>query len=226
MTPASRVLLFVAALAVTPIALFVIGPPTVRPHVVTSIEQGMKTAKVVIGDDEAEASCFPVQERGGLTAFLTCRHVVEGTPPSAIVLPNGNRFPIIFFEAHPARDVAVIWVRSDPARPVVCLPLAARDTRLGDYVTLAGYPVDRGLWLSQGLVGSRDSDGDIWCSVPIYYGCSGGPVLLNGEVVGIGAGVYVDKYRRQIVSTISMIVPVASFRGWLSEILARDVCAK
>lgn len=198
-----------------------IPPPTeviVAPP--TSLEQALKTSRVVLPRNGC-ASCFPVAEKFGCVALLTARHVVEGDP-FAVDLANGDRMPIVAVVRHPTRDVALIWVRANPGRSVAPLTISDTDAPIGSLAMLAGFPAGIGLWLSQGLIGSPDFEGEVWSSVPIYYGCSGGPVIVDGKVVGVGRGVLLDRGSGQAISTISLIVPICAFRGWLTESLSRD----
>jgi hypothetical protein len=192
------------------------APPTVSP----TIEQAMKTS--IADCEQGHGSCFPVAEFNGVVAWVTCRHITD-EGPTTVDLPNGDSMPVVFCEHHPDLDIGIIWTRANPARPISPIPLG-HDPLPGTEAILAGYPADTSLWLSKGLMGvhGRESDpGVVWCSVPIYYGCSGGPVIVDGQLVGVGMGIYVDQRRKFPISTISAIVAVDSFRDWLQERIAR-----
>jgi len=193
----------------------------------TSIEQALKTSEVIDTDGDGIGSCFPVAEQFGCVAMLTCAHVAGCVPPPASVkMPNGDQAPVVAVVLNEQTDVALIWVRANPHLRVSLLPLATANPPRGAEAVLGGYPLDCGLWLSQGLIGSPLPPGMCWTSVPIYYGCSGGPMVVNGRVVGIARGILVDYNRQQRVSTLSHIVLVDSFRDWLKESLSFDPSAK
>lgn len=195
-------------------------PPT--PRVLTPIQQALKAAE--LDKDSGSGSCFPVVVRDGMVGWLTNHHVVASpfwlmAPETKVVVtPNGDRLPVHVTVIHPSRDVALVWTAMNPANPIEPLPLAASDAEPGDFAILAGYPAEAGLWISAGFVAGLDKDGDRWSSVPIYYGCSGGPVLVNGRVVGVARAVHVDEHRGQVISTISAFVPLGSFRDWLEQV--------
>lgn len=184
----------------------------------SSVEQAMKTAKVVL--PEGTATCFPIAERFGCVAWLTCGHVVEALP-EFVQLPNGDQVPVLLAEKHPKFDVGLLWTGAILPAGTGPIPLRESAVPIGTLALHAGYPAGLGLWMSQGLIGAPD-DGHSWTSVPIYYGCSGGPVIVDGQVVGVGMGVFIDGFRRQVVSNITAVVMVVQFRDWLNEALARD----
>lgn len=194
--------------------------PPPMPRVLTPIQQALKAAE--LDKDSGSGTCFPVVVRDGMVGWLTNHHVVASpfwlmaSETKAVVTPNGDRLPVHLTVIHPSLDVALVWTAMNPANPIEPLPLAAQDAVPGDFAILAGYPADAGLWISAGFVAGLDKEGDRWSSVPIYYGCSGGPVLVNGLVVGVARAVHIDEHRGQVISTISAFVPLGSFRDWLT----------
>ena len=196
-------------------------PPQIILPPPTDVELALRTAAIIcMGDDVA--SCFPVAAVGreGCVAFLTAKHCVE-PEPEGVRLLSGDQMPVVACDSHPTLDVGLIWARANPHLPLAPLKLADQNPLIGTEALLAGYPQECGLWLSRGLIGSPDSRGWHWASIPIYFGCSGGPVLVDGRVVGIGKGIEIDQYRRQCVSTLSCIILVDSFRDWVREKIAQ-----
>lgn len=186
-----------------------------------SVEQANKTAKVVASDNRGSATCFPIAVVGDLVAWLTCAHVVL-QQPDFVILPNGDVMPIVKMAHHSTRDVGVIWTRTNPHVPVVPVPLATSIPTPGTRALHSGYPGGHVLWFSEGLLGSANEDGDIWASVPFYYGCSGGPVLVDGEAVGIAMAVFLHDggFATVPITTITSVVPIVSVRDWIDEVLA------
>lgn len=185
----------------------------------SSIEQAEKAAQAQNAD--GGGTCFPIAVIDGRVAWLTCAHVVL-QEPTHINLRNGDRMPIIGSAMHPTRDAGIVWTMANPAAPVVPVPLADRLPRIGSVAVHAGYPGNSPLWLSTGLVGTMDEDGDLWSSVPIYFGCSGGPVIVDGEAVGIAMAVAQHAFGpglRVPLTSFSCFVPVASVRDWIDETL-------
>lgn len=209
---APRVPLFVRIFAILTIPLWAIWFASFRTP--SSVEQALKTSFVRC-PEEGQASCFPIGSRFGMTAWLTAAHVVDAAPEA--IRFDGRELRILKTERHPSRDVGLLWT---DLVDVEALPLADEDAPAGAEAVHAGFPAGRGLWVSQGLLGSVDSDGDTLTSVPMFYGCSGGPVIVDGELVGICTSIYVAGF--YAVPTISFIAPVSSFRDWLAESLAHD----
>jgi hypothetical protein len=182
----------------------------------TSVDQALKTAKVI--GDAGSGSCAPVFCHGGVVGWLTCAHVVD-LEPDVVELPNGDRMPILSLARHPDVDVGIVWTRANPALPIEEIPLGPMP-KPGTRILLAGYPAElTSVWLAEGLQGVRSGgEGWVWCSVPIWYGCSGGPVLVDGKLVGVAEGIY-RNYKKDGASipTISAIAPIESFRDWLQE---------
>jgi hypothetical protein len=193
------------------------APPAPLPP--SPMEQALKTAK--LDKEKSSGTCFPVAVRDGMVAWLSNRHVVEDRfwrpEAKAVELANGDRLPVRLVVLHPSLDLALVWTAMNPQQPIVPIPLAPADAVTGDFALLAGYPGDAGLWISAGFVASASGDGQRWSSVPIFYGCSGGPVLVNGYVVGVARAIHVDAEHGP-VPTISAFVPVGSFRDWLTRV--------
>jgi hypothetical protein len=198
-------------------------PPMSAPAP-TSIELALTVAEAVDTDAAGVGSCFAIQERFGLVAFLTCAHVAE-CDIEVVAMANGDRAPVVARIVNDEIDVGLIWTRPNPHLKPTLLPLAEKNPPRGSEITLSGYPLECGLWASQGLLGSPDPKagaGISWSSAPIYYGCSGGPVLAAGRVIGVARGIQVDHYRMQIVSTLSQVVMIDSFRDWIQKTLSVD----
>lgn len=195
------------------------APRTVAPTPApTNVEQCLKAAEVIDLDGDGIGTCWPVAVKDGCVAFVSCQHVAE-CDVNRIKMPNGDIAPVVSSICNEDVDVAVIWARANPHLPVTVIPMAEKFPERGAKGMLSGYPLDCGLWMSEGFIASKDAAGVQWTSIPIYYGCSGGPVVVNGEAVGLARGIEVDPYRRQIVSTLSQIVRVDSFRDWVREIV-------
>lgn len=218
----TRVALSLVAL-LSLLGLFLLRETSVPASKATSIEQVMKTTLVVLAED-GQASCSPIGGGFGCTAWLTCAHVVDALPQS-ILLADGTTVPVIASLKHPTRDVGLIWTT---AQNVWQIPLADQDAKSGSQAVHAGFPVHLGLWIAAGFIGSPDADGDVWTSVPAFYGCSGGPVIVDGRVAGVVRGIYTGSSGPFTIpiGTMSCIVPVDSFRDWLAESLSRDPRAK
>lgn len=213
-------LTLIALAAILSLLLIPVAQPDRRP---SQIELAQRVCAVELAG--GSATCFPIAELFGCVAFLTCGHVIDALP-EVVLLPNGDRLPVIFTEKHPKVDVGLIWTRANPGKPMPLIPVANQNPPLGSLAMFAGYPAGLPLWLSQGLVGSRDAEGDNWSSVPLYYGGSGGPAFVDGQVVGVGRGLFLDGFRRQAVSNMTVFVMVDQFRDWLNECLPRGPSVK
>jgi S1-C subfamily serine protease len=191
-------------------------PPVVVVVPTTSIQQALKAARVMDGE-QGLGSCSPIAVVGGRIVWLTCHHVVDDVVPSVVKLRNGDTLPVLGVATHPSADAAVLWTTSNPALPIE--PIEVGDmARIGTDILTAGYPRRiHCLYLSRGVIGGKDEDDQLWTSAPIYFGCSGGPVLADGKLVGLNHGLYRDLRTGDLIVTMSTIVPIESFRDWLKE---------
>lgn len=220
--PVLTILLMVTAISW---GFLMLAPEPAPPRVVvvpppTSIEQALKAARVMDGE-RGLGSCSPVAVIGTRIAWLTCQHVVADEVPSVVKLRNGDTLPILGVMSHPDADVALLWTTSNPALPIIPLEIGDRAVAGVDILS-AGFPRRIScLWMSRGVIGDKDEDGNLWTSAPLYFGCSGGPILADGKIVGLCKGLYRDHRTGDLIETMSIIVPVESFRDWLRENIGR-----
>ena len=169
------------------------GPPGVATTVPTPGER-LSVADVV---DKARPSVVRIVGSDGAgTGFVvdadghifTNYHVVEGQGRLTAVLHDGARLSAEIVAKDPARDIALLKVKTNRA----LTPLAfARSVREGEDVIALGYPLDlgRSMTITRGIVSAIrtiSGVGFVQTDAAINPGNSGGPLLNDrGEVVGM-----------------------------------------
>ena len=139
------------------------------------------------------STAVPVALKPGTTdtvVFLTARHVSKHLGVGAVVesMDARRKLPIVGHAEHGTLDIGVLYVKltAGDAAPVELLPLGV-DVELepGLSMFVAGYPAPVTQWfVARGYQGMPGL-----VSAPIYYGMSGGAVMLNdGRLVGICTG--------------------------------------
>lgn len=134
----------------------------------------------------SSGSGFAVAER----VLITNHHVVQGASLLQVETFDGRSREVKTAGAVNFADVAVVFIEDDlPAT----LPLAARNPRVGERVTVVGYPLGGKLTTSQGRVVDYGNDpigrsGELMLvnDAPIAPGSSGSPLVNDGgQVVGV-----------------------------------------
>lgn len=134
----------------------------------------------------SSGSGFAVAER----VLITNRHVVQGATLLQVETFDGRSREVETAGAVTFADLAVVFIESDLP---TALPLASRNPRVGDPVTVVGYPLGGQLTTSQGHVlgyGSdpirRSGEPMLLNDAPIAPGSSGSPLVdEEGQVVGV-----------------------------------------
>jgi hypothetical protein len=113
----------------------------------------------------------------GFTIVLTAKHVAEHlNVDTSTVLSGEVELPIVRIEMCPDADLAAVWVQ----RQLPVVPVDYSRVQFGDRVQAAGWVYGSFLHLDEGLVARNGN-----VSIDSYPGCSGGPVLRNGKLVGL-----------------------------------------
>lgn len=139
---------------------------------------------VVMIDDKC--SGFMVADK----LVATAAHCLELGEKTAITTRDGRKFQGITIHSDASTDTALVYLDKSPK--LAYTPLACGyEPRVGDRITVIGHPAFVFPWfVSKGFVAG---DGQlpnfphhfIWLDASIVGGNSGGPVFVNGYVVGI-----------------------------------------
>ena len=147
--------------------------------------------------------------------IVTAAHVVEGDPkPRVAFFPRENESvpaEVLGIEGGDPRGLAALLVKEKIPKGLRAFSINTKTTIRGsESVTVIGFPRETATpWMvTTGTVGGRKGS-DLTFSGIVGEGNSGGPLLLNGKVVGIIT---------QMGSKISYAVPIISARfaieGW------------
>lgn len=196
-----------ALLAFIPLAL---PSPMILP---LSWHPAQATVKVILGEG-GMGSGIPVDVTPeGFTIVLTAKHVVEGAAQATMSVQAGEvTLPVTRVEQHATLDIAAIWVQMQlPVVRVDGAPIA-----FGERLQGAGFLFGDQLQLAEGLVSIPGH-----FSIDILPGCSGGPVLREGRVVGILVQCIVanSPFGGMPVGAQAIFVQISEARDWLSGIL-------
>ena len=158
--------------------------PGERISVADVVDKARPSVVHIVSDDSAGTG-FVVDADGHI---LTNYHVVEGVSRLAAVFHDGAQFSAQVVSEDPARDIALLKVKTN--RRLTPLTFAAA-SREGEDVIALGYPLDLGgeMTVTRGIVSAiRRVSGIelVQTDAAINPGNSGGPLLNDrGEVVGM-----------------------------------------
>jgi serine protease Do len=156
--------------------------------------------------------------------LITNNHVVEGASEIRVILSNHHSFPAKMIGSDAANDLAVLKIDAEE------LPFLAfgdsEETRPGQWVLAAGYPMDLGTTVTAGIVSTMPSPVSqtstvktgnrrslIQTDAVINHGNSGGPLVSpEGRLIGINSyfasptGAYTGYSFAIPVSTVKKVV--------------------
>ncbi len=122
---------------------------------------------------------------------LTARHVVEGKTNLYVVLRNGTGYKVASWKRMGSGDAAILYL-SQKITTVAPIPLVARDLTSPARGTCLGFwgpSFDAGVpSQSVGLLSPNGNSPAYTGTIPLEFGMSGGPVIVNGSVVGLVQG--------------------------------------
>lgn len=131
-------------------------------------------------------------------AVLTNYHVVAGSGPVSVLLPDGRTFPARVLNQNPALDLALLKIEAD-GLPAALVDDSSR-LRVGEMVFAVGHPWGQKNVVTAGIVsglgqvpipGSGRTAQYLRSDVHVAPGNSGGPMLnAGGAVVGITAMIF------------------------------------
>jgi S1-C subfamily serine protease len=165
----------------------------------------------------AAIGCVPLAGGGYVVTFLTAGHVVQDEDQFA--LRGEHRLAIAGKLRHPTLDVAVLAAQSPVPQPVLQVRSGLRQ---GEVVSAMGYGLDSyELVVATGRFGARVA------TMPMVWGCSGGPVVdAQGRLVGVVStmaqntqlGVHTIGGGLQAMPLVGLTgtIPVTAFASWLS----------
>jgi S1-C subfamily serine protease len=164
-----------------------------------AVKTGVVTVKVRFATGGAGAGTGIVLTRSG--EVLTNNHVIRGARSIRVTVPSTGRTYSATVEGYSiARDIALLDLQGAQGLRTAALGDSA-DVRLGDKIVTVGNAGGAGLTVKSGRVVRlsrsitvRGEDGNparlsglIETTAPLQPGDSGGPLLLDGEVVGMDA---------------------------------------
>lgn len=186
---------------------------TLAPITDMIVPQLSASGVYLIQNDHATASAWIVQctpyDEGYRVVLVTAAHFADApddlymlTGPGVVLLGIGSR-------VHPTEDIALVEFYSD--QYLQPRTYSVRQLRYGEELLLEGYPGGVGPYLRRGVYSGADR-----CSVPAWWGDSGGPISdSKGEVLGIlVAGVETE---HGPATSASFMVVLSDVEPWLRK---------
>ena len=158
---------------------------------------------------------FIVRLEEQATYIVTAAHVTKGDPnPQVAFFPQANRFypgKTLGTESGKEDGVAVLVVEGSPPkglRSLVVNPVSTIPE--GEEITVIGFPVEANTpWvISKGVLAGRRGTNITFTGL-VGEGNSGGPLLLNGHVLGI-----VTEMRAKVGYAVPMVTAQIALEGW------------
>jgi len=136
---------------------------------------------------------FVVSLRAGQSYLVTSAHVVEGDAGPAVVFladPDRKSYParVVDVEGGDPRGLALLLVETPPAGLRVIEPQPVPGVAPDTSVRVAGFPVAIGAFTVLPATVASIKGRDFYLSPETGEGFSGGPVLVDGRVVGLVFG--------------------------------------
>ncbi|MFH1968098.1 MAG: trypsin-like peptidase domain-containing protein [bacterium] len=203
---------------------------------INETEDPVQAVVNVVCDSEGGGSGTIFEENG---VIITNNHVLSGSNSCFITLPDTNGFPAKIYRAKPITvpelsekyDIAILVVNGSftdkdgktwgdfPSNfPSFSSPDKCSNIypKLGDKITIYGYPVTSGginLTITDGIISSFSDDGFILTSAKIDSGNSGGLAIdQNGCFVGIPSAIAEGNYQN-----LGVIIPREIVLDFFSE---------
>jgi hypothetical protein len=190
-------------------------PSVLKSQGIEDLKNGIVKISATVDGKTKVGTGFIVRLESGTAYIVTAAHVIEGdSKPQVAFHPRANEFlpsRVLGIEGGDPRGVATLVVRGGVPSEARAFSISSRTTvRGGESVTVIGFPGQTGTpWMvTTGTIGGR-TGGDLTFSGIIGEGNSGGPLLLEGKVIGIIT---------QMGSKVSYANPITSARfaieGW------------
>jgi formylglycine-generating enzyme required for sulfatase activity len=150
-------------------------------------QAGIAKVDVKASLNRVPGTAFVVALKADTAYLVTSSHVIEGdsTPRISFLVDPDQTFPAaVRFPEFEGRGLALLVVKSPPPG-IVVLAEASVEAPVTASVGVAGFPSSvGGFTFDPTTIASRTS-GDIFLSRDTDEGFSGGPVLIDGRVVGL-----------------------------------------
>jgi len=160
-------------------------------------DQDIKKSVVKITSENRVGTGFVVKLDQNTVYFITVAHVVEGDPSPTLKFFGDQEFKarVLYAESdNPDKGLALLSIKGDDIPDnVVSLDLSEKTLRNFNLdlekrdkaIFTFGFPIGGANWAYTELTYSGQKGRDLHFSGNIHNGNSGGPLIKNGEVIGI-----------------------------------------
>ena len=148
--------------------------------------------------------------------ILTCAHVVLQSIKIWVSIPafGKDKVEAEIISVYPEKDIALLRIVDKSSKlikhgKIPHLELDDSDKLLfGKQVNAVGYPLGQDkLKITTGII-SGYQDGLIQTDAPLNSGNSGGPLLLDGKVIGINSAAY----KNESVDNVGLAIPINEYK--------------
>jgi len=188
---------------------------TVSAQELHSLKKGVvKITATTFEGVKTTGTGFIVRQEAKAVSVVTASHVVEGSREIDVEFftDRGRLFPakVIGMEGGDRQGLAVLSISGEIPTDVLVLKMnPSVPVRAGDPVTTIGFPNDGGPWaVSKGEIVGRKGK-VITFSGAIEEGNSGGPLLKQGEVIGV-----VAEARRPFAAGVPSVIAQYFLESW------------
>lgn len=180
-----------------------------------SFKKGVVRITVITLEGKKEIGTgFVVSQKATSVSIVTASHIVEGSREIDVEFytDRGRLFPakVIGMEGGDRQGLAILSISEDTPEDVLVLRMnPSVPVRAGDPVTTIGFPSAGGPWaVSKGEIVGRKGK-IITFSGAIEEGNSGGPLLKEGEVIGV-----VAEARLPFASAVPSVIAQYFLESW------------
>lgn len=176
---------------------------------------GQLACRLVFRNDGSGSGVPVAVTPQGFTVVLTAKHVIDAGPQDELCVRLGDiSATVVRIERHPELDLAAVWIQT--RLPVIQFDMNA--IQFGERIQAAGWIFGEYLTLVEGLVSNPGQ-----FSADVLPGCSGGPVIRNGRLIGILVACLAihSPFGRIPIGAQADFVEISVAQPWLESILPR-----
>jgi formylglycine-generating enzyme required for sulfatase activity len=197
------------------LALLFVDQPLSLAQTIDELKAGVVKITATIGEQKRIGTGFIVTIEDDTAYIVTASHVVEGAVLTVKFYPKPDvKYPgeVKEMDGGNPKGLAVVLVQGSLPKGIRPLPLGSSVTiKGGEPITLVGFPRLIGVpWaIASGIIAGQKGLDLIITGSAVQEGNSGGPILLNGSVVGVLTEIQKD-FGYGVPSSITQI----ALKGW------------
>ena len=183
-----------------------------------NIESAVVRIVATIDGVRSVGTGFVVDKRSDNAYILTAGHVVAGDKYPRVEIYNyrDELIPAEVIRLDVSNDLAILVIR-DGAKVTSLQRLVfgtSQDLKKGDQLTAVGFPESGGAWaLTKPQFAAREGV-ELRASGGVESGSSGGPLMFDGNVIGV-----VNRLDKDFARAVPAEVAILVLRGWEVDVI-------